>query len=103
MSNLVHRIRLREPWRREIRPGEILLCRRFGKPSNLKPSQKVWLVFPEDVDLRQVKLNSLVLETGIRRWEISANLIERNEIEVELLESNDLDQVTAGVGLEIVD
>lgn len=102
MSEPVHRIRLREPWRTGEQPGEILLYRRFGKPGNLTTDQKVWIVFPENAVFLRVLFNGQPLDPAGRRWEVSAALAERNEIEVAVHEGSDSTPVTTGVVLEIV-
>ena len=100
MSEPVHRIRLREPWQTEERAGEILLYRRFGKPTRLEPGHAVWLVFPA-TSMRRVTINGRELDAMATRWDVTALLEERNQIEVTLAEGDDRSAVTSGVRLEI--
>ncbi len=83
MSEPAHRIRLREPWTATERPDELLLYRRFGKPSNLRAGETVWLLFPA-VAVERVAVNGTELSTAESSWDVTAILAERNQIEVTL-------------------
>ncbi len=101
MSEPVHRIRLREPWTAAERPDELLLYRRFGKPSNLRDGETVWLVFPKEVAIRRVTVNARELPLAVRSWDVTTVLEERNQIEVMVGSEEDRTAITTGVALEI--
>ncbi|WP_020474108.1 hypothetical protein [Zavarzinella formosa] len=102
MSEPVHRIRLREPWQTEERPGEILLYRRFGKPTRLEPGQTVWIVFPGTATMRRVTFNGQEMAETQCRWEVTDLIAERNQIDVVLNKEDDQTLIVNGVVLEIV-
>ena len=101
MSEPAHRIRLREPWTATERPDELLLYRRFGKPSNLRDGETVWLMFPEAVELRRLTVNGREMPLDLRSWDVTAWLEERNQIEVTMGIGEDRTAITTGVALEI--
>jgi len=101
-----HRIRLRGPWEcdalgRVVLPGglhegpfkdfsgEVLLRRRFGRPRQLDPFERIWLTVqgvPADF---QVTLNGQVLtmqpaEDNVLECDVTAYIRPRNELELEL-------------------
>jgi len=96
MPDPAHRIRLREPWTAD----GLLLYRRFGKPSNLHAGQTVWLVLP-DVAVQRVAINETELPAGVREWDVTAVLDERNQVEVTLTAEDQRAALTAGAALEI--
>jgi len=70
-------MRLRNPWRSES-PGHYR--RRFGRPTNLDPGERVLLVFEQLVEGAQIALNGQPLEGLVT--DITERLEANNEITV---------------------
>ena len=82
---LPHRMRLRPPWERTRQRDQILWRRRFGKPSNLDLSERVFLAIESPAVEAQVSLNGQPLGcTGptelIWRVPVTHLLQRRNEL-----------------------
>jgi hypothetical protein len=121
-----HRIRLRGPW--DVRPhagdapagrmtvpgtlrdggwtgfaGRVSFYRRFGRPSNLAPTEMVRLVFERIVGPAEVRLNDdalgLLAERG--SFEITKRLAKRNTLEVIVDAADDGCGIVGDVTLEI--
>lgn len=104
-----HRIRLRGPWEaawldaagvagpfvrfpfpgvwREL-PGSpserARLRRRFARPSNLEPAERVWLVCEALPPEAEVRLDGLPLEPRAARWDVTDRLRGSHLLEIEL-------------------
>ena len=121
-----HRIRLRGPW--EVRPhaadippgrmtvpgtlgdggwtgfaGSVSFYRRFGRPSNLTPTERVWLVFERVIGTAEVCLNdeSLGAIDGHGRFDVTERLAKRNVLEVVVVAADDGCGIAGDVVLEI--
>jgi hypothetical protein len=81
----VHRIRLRDPWQRELLGDHVLWRRHFGKPRGLTAAEQVWLVlegFPADV---RVVLNGRQLSfSGDSQFDVTYLLGDRNQVELQI-------------------
>lgn len=84
-----HRIRLRAPWRsEELDGGATAWTRPFHRPTNLGPSERVWLLLsglPLDgtVELNGQKVGHAIAAVE-NRFEITAILADRNELVISL-------------------
>src|SRR5688500_15660516 len=107
----MHTIRLRGPWTRQPLGGDppvTRLARRFSRPTNLAPGQRVWLVIDETPGLVGVRLNGNVVGQVSNlpalscpvRLEIAALLQPRNEL---ALDQRGDDAQLGQVRLEIED
>lgn len=101
----MHIIRLREPWELSESAAGTIHIRRFHKPTNLEPSEQVYLVIAESQGVLAMRLNSELLEMGAGffsnneappstttaemkpdpfRCDVAARLLPRNELILEL-------------------
>ncbi len=87
----MHSIRLREPWESEPVDGDsgrVRLCRRFGRPTGLGPSDVVWLVVEGAASPGVVAINGRLLgEAGPGtpvRFDVTSELAERNRVTIEV-------------------
>ena len=121
-----HRIRLRGPW--DVRPhaadvspgrmtvpgmlrdggwvgiaGHVSFYRRFGRPSNLASTERVWLVFERIVGPAEVRLNEDPLGTleGSGAFDVTDRLANRNVLEVVVVAADDGCGIAGEVVLEI--
>ena len=101
MNAPIHRIRLREPWIRTEAPGELVLYRRFGRPSHLEETQTVWIVISDMSGVIEVRCNDRSLPIDQSSWNITERLDDRNIIEVKLHRSQDPAAILNEVVLEI--
>jgi len=107
MSNLLHRIRLRRPWQREVLAGRVRWTRRFGCPGGLSTDEQVWLVFERLPQATTGSLNGDPIERQpLDRVDATGRLRQRNELCLETpLSANDLptpdDESPGAVYLEI--
>ena len=86
-SLLMHSIRLREPWESEPvdgAAGRVRLGRRFGRPTGLGPSDVVWLVVEGTAPYGSVSLNGSLLGEAPGRFDVTAELAERNRVTIEV-------------------
>lgn len=70
-------------------PGHVRLTRRFHRPTNLGPEERVWLVFHGLGGTAHISLNGRTLGTitppaRTARYDITHNLSSRNELTVDL-------------------
>jgi hypothetical protein len=121
-----HRIRLRGPW--DVRPhaadvspgrmtvpgtlrvggwvgiaGHVSFYRRFGQPSNLTATERVWLVFERIVGSAEVRLNDEPLGPidGSGAFDVTEQLVKRNVLEVVVVAADDGCGIVGDVVLEI--
>jgi hypothetical protein len=85
----MHVIRLRGPWNCEPLVGSVRYTRRFNCPTNLEPSEQVWLAFEGCARDAQIVLNDRRLGTlrgglATQRIEITSELLPHNVLAVEL-------------------
>ena len=85
----MHTIRLQEPWEKQIAEGVLRWRRWFHAPTGLVPGDMVEIRFEQLAPTARVTLNgqpiaqSLSAE-GWSGWEITAQLVRRNEVVVEV-------------------
>jgi hypothetical protein len=126
-----HRIRLRGPWECEPLTGEPLpppcrvtmpcrwresglgeyagrvRCRRrFGLPRQIDPHERIWLTFAGIADIADLSLNRQLLGQAVRgpyplEYEITALLLPRNELIVEVAAPDGDGGLWGEVALEI--
>ncbi|NUQ65201.1 MAG: hypothetical protein HUU20_22270 [Pirellulales bacterium] len=75
----VHRIRLREPWRRKLTKEGVRWERKFNRPTGLEGKERVWVVVEHLRGGGEVRLNGRFLggitaESGEGRFEITGQL-----------------------------
>jgi len=80
----MHTIRLREPWEVEFQPGRVIYRRHFNRPTGLGSGDVVRLMIDQLADGATVSFNGELLASGDSRWNISAQLENRNAIAVSL-------------------
>ncbi len=101
----MHTIRLRSGWVvTESHPGTSRHTRRFGRPTNLEPSETVWLTIRDFLDSGTVSLNghpagSIDPSDSGFSTEIRSLLLERNLLVLDIRAS--ADRVIGDVCLEI--
>lgn len=104
-----HVIRLREPWSSTgLGGGAWRYSRRFGRPTGLCESDRVFLVVlpvedvaaPPHVTLNGQSLDWTLREgTGESQWDITGLLAPRNELGIELVASSLADSLPPQLGL----
>ena len=121
-----HRIRLRGPWRVTIADGSqpptqmaipcslreggwvgvagrVSFYRRFGRPSNLGPTESVWLVLEHLATKAEVRLNEKLMgdSASSREFDITGILLDRNEVSIAMQVADDAGGLVGEVVLEI--
>lgn len=88
-----HIIRLREPWECEPIEGQsqarVCFTRRFGLPTNLTPSDRVWLVIDGAnsggvASLNDTPLGEFAGEGTTAEFEITDRLLPRNHLRLDI-------------------
>jgi hypothetical protein len=116
-----HRIRLRGPWEYESIStetpasgrihlpwpaertrfaGAVRYRRRFGLPRQIDPHERVWLIIRGLVGAASVSLNGHRLEAGAE-FDVTADLRERNELQVEIERDDQTAVLWEEIALEI--
>jgi hypothetical protein len=100
MTNF-HRIRLREPWEvSTLDDSRSRRSRRFGRPRQLEPHERIWLVIQTMPDSCTVHVNGRELQSGAVgfRFEVTDLLEENNRIQIELPAANEVGEVFLEIG-----
>lgn len=81
----IHRIRLGPPWEVSAADGRVTHRRKFGRPTNLGPGERVWLVLDAVPGPATVSLNDSPLGTaaGPFSTDITDLIRPRNEVVVD--------------------
>jgi hypothetical protein len=98
-----HAIRLRDPWKQELRAGGgTLFTRHFHRPTGLDDSSRVWLVIEGVTGAAEVTLNDRRLEGSgpIVRCDFTAELRPNNLLAIAVGSISGKEQ-PFGVRLEI--
>lgn len=83
--------------------GQVTFLRRFGRPTNLDADERVWLVFEQITGPARAWLHQNLLGTidGTARFDVTALLAERNDLQVEIDAVDDQCGIVGDVLLEI--
>jgi hypothetical protein len=90
VSGAVHRIRLRSPWQCHVTPKGIAWRRRFGRPTGVQASERLFLCFSSFITTATATLNGELLgvvpvSSAAVSFDVTAALAARNELEIEFV------------------
>ena len=90
----MHRIRLRKPWISQRQPGGVTWLRRFGCPTGVGPTDRLWLVIENlshagTASLNGALLGALLAAPAAGRFDVTEKLEARNKLCLDLDSSAD--------------